>query len=500
MRTRAPCAFIQGALLLCYLGVSGRGKRCGGLEVADWGVTGTKTAHPPRLAPKNAYARTRADEDGALQPAALLPPFPRDQGRPAATHGSSYGRPWELLMAEGLHQPAGGEWWREDSYERHDPRSVGKLMSRGVGGVKELGRWGKVVAQEGERSEDGKGPGTPMAVDVPFVGDVLGDEKTGIRGAAETLAVALSISVTKAGVLLKASPRLMSLPVSPAARRICRLTGLPPHVVGQVVCTCPHVLSAALPLPSRCPPGVAGVAGFASVGNGAGDLTGHAGVHGLGGFEGGDLEGALEVEGQRSEGDVAGERVGDVGGEGGVRENGGMRASNMEQVLQFLRELGIGQAGIGRIFRQRPQLMCLRVETCLRPKLRFLIEEAGISQAKLAAVITRFPQLITLSIDKTLAPTLRYLNSLGFTSSEVGTLLASFPYILAYSVQNKLGPAVTFLVHELGVPRDSLAKLLLRKPQLLGYSIVNKLRPTVAFFTHELGLSLRTVAVMVVRC
>jgi hypothetical protein len=399
-------------------------------------------------------------------------------------------------MAEGLHQPAGGEWWREDSYERHDARSVGKWMSRGVGGVKELGGWEKVVAQEGARSEDGKELGTPMAVDVPLVGDVLGDEKVGIRGADETLAVALSISVTKAGALLKAAPRLMSLPVSPAARRICRLTGLPPHVVGQVVCTCPHVLSAALPLPSRCPPGVAGVAGFASVGNDARDMTGHAGLHGS---EGGDLEGALEVEGKRSEGDVAGERVGDEGGEGGVREIGGMRASNMEEVVQFLRELGIGQAGIGRIFRQRPQLMCLRVETCLRPKLRFLIEEAGISQARLAAVITRFPQLITLSIDKTLAPTLRYLNSLGFTSSEVGTLVASYPYILAYSVQNKLGPAVTFLVHELGVPRDSLAKLLLRKPQLLGYSIVNKLRPTVAFFTHELGLSLRTVAVMVVR-
>jgi hypothetical protein len=401
-------------------------------------------------------------------------------------------------MAEGLHQQAGGEWWREDSCERHDARSVGKGINRGVGGVKELGGWEKVVAKEGARSEDGNGLGTPMAVDVPFVGDVLRDEKMGIRGAAETLAVALSISVAKAGALLKAAPRLMSLPVAPAARRICRLTGLPPYVVGQLVCTCPHVLSAALP--SRCPPGIAGVAGFASVGNGAGDLTGHAGLHGLGGFEGGDLEGALEVEGQRSEGDVAGERVGDVGGEGRVRENGGMRASNMEHVVQFLRELGIGQAGIGRIFRQRPQLMCLRVETRLRPKLRFLIEEAGISQAKVAAVITRFPQLITLSIDKTLAPTLRYLNSLGFTSSEVGTLVASYPYILAYSVQNKLGPAVTFLVHELGVPRDSLAKLLLRKPQLLGYSIVNKLRPTVAFFTHELGLSLRTVAVMVVRC
>ena len=35
------------------------------------------------------------------------------------------------------------------------------------------------------------------------------------------------------------------------------------------------------------------------MGNGAGDLTGHADVHGLGRFEGGgDLEGALEFEEQ----------------------------------------------------------------------------------------------------------------------------------------------------------------------------------------------------------
>eukprot|EP00802_Teleaulax_amphioxeia_P017409 Tamp_17565.p1 GENE.Tamp_17565~~Tamp_17565.p1 ORF type:complete len:219 (+),score=12.10 Tamp_17565:612-1268(+) len=115
-------------------------------------------------------------------------------------------------------------------------------------------------------------------------------------------------------------------------------------------------------------------------------------------------------------------------------------------------------------------------------------------------MITRFPHLITLSIAKTLRPTYRYLCSLGLSSSQLGTLLASYPYTLAYSVPNKLEPAVSFLVHELGVPRSSLAKLLLRKPQLLGYSIANKLRPTVAFFTHELGFSLNTVAAMVVRC
>ena len=62
------------------------------------------------------------------------------------------------------------------------------------------------MARECARSEDGKGLGTAKAVDVPFVGDVLGDERMGIGGAAETLAVALSISMVKVGALLKAAP------------------------------------------------------------------------------------------------------------------------------------------------------------------------------------------------------------------------------------------------------------------------------------------------------
>jgi mTERF domain-containing protein len=85
-------------------------------------------------------------------------------------------------------------------------------------------------------------------------------------------------------------------------------------------------------------------------------------------------------------------------------------------------------------------------------------------------------------------------------NTQVSSIITSFPYILAYSVDKKIAPAVEYFVHELGISRGALAKILLRKPQLLGYSIPNKLRPTVAFFMHELEVTRLQVALMLVRC
>jgi len=245
VRVRAPGATVQGTLLLCYLGVSGRGNCGSGLEIAHRGpAAGSASAaasHPPRAAtwappghggasgsrpalcfgeahgaarlvagvPADACAsaraqpppvpltRARADEGGALmQPAALLPPFPpldpRDQGGARATQGSSARLPWELLMAEGLRQPAtsvGGEWWTEDSLERLNVWSVGQGRDGEVaGGKEEPSGWGQGVAQEGEGGKAGTGRGCQLAAPT---GMPLGDEHTSEQAAAESIALAL---------------------------------------------------------------------------------------------------------------------------------------------------------------------------------------------------------------------------------------------------------------------------------------------------------------------
>ena len=122
------------------------------------------------------------------------------------------------------------------------------------------------------------------------------------------------------------------------------------------------------------------------------------------------------------------------GRELGLEHEGGGADCNLERVFRYLRAVGVRECALAKMLRQRPQLMCLKVESAIRPKVQFLVDEAGLSPSDVGKVLERFPHVITLSVSAKLRPTLRFLRNLGLAVAQVGDMLVSCPQIFAYSL------------------------------------------------------------------
>ncbi|KAF3435201.1 hypothetical protein FNV43_RR22288 [Rhamnella rubrinervis] len=98
------------------------------------------------------------------------------------------------------------------------------------------------------------------------------------------------------------------------------------------------------------------------------------------------------------------------------------------------------------------------------------------SNSDIPSIFSRSPQLCRSSLSENIIPAVALLESLGVEKKKWAKLIKVFPFVLRYSRQ-KVKTTVNFL-YEMGLPTESVGKILAEFPQIIGFSVEDKLRPT----------------------
>jgi mTERF domain-containing protein len=133
---------------------------------------------------------------------------------------------------------------------------------------------------------------------------------------------------------------------------------------------------------------------------------------------------------------------------------------NLKALFDWLRDLGLDQAGVARLIDKHPLILQADVEGALKPRLAYL-QSLGLAPEAAVAVVRRHPSLLSVS-SAALQERVDYLRGLGLTRREVARLCAAQAPVLACSVADKLAPLVALLQEELGCQGEALRRVLAR--------------------------------------
>ena len=126
-----------------------------------------------------------------------------------------------------------------------------------------------------------------------------------------------------------------------------------------------------------------------------------------------------------------------------------------------------------KLLAKRPQLLKLRVESGLRPRIDFLRDRAGVAAERVGRVVLLAPQLLDLDVEETLAPRVEYLVGLGLTIENVGKAIGRDPTLLTHR-EESMQSRVDYLQVNLGFRFESFtsATTNIFHPPLYSVSVV----------------------------
>ncbi|BBM96979.1 mTERF domain-containing protein, mitochondrial [Marchantia polymorpha subsp. ruderalis] len=141
----------------------------------------------------------------------------------------------------------------------------------------------------------------------------------------------------------------------------------------------------------------------------------------------------------------------------------------LQLVIDFLLEIGIPPATVGRVLSRFPHLVGYSLEAKLRPMAMYF-KLIGIPDFSL--VVIRSPQTLGLSLEKNIKCTVEFFLGLGYSIEQVAVLVNRFPQILGLNVENNLLPKWKFFIKM----RRKHSELI-DFPQYFGYSLEKRIRP-----------------------
>ncbi|OLQ02641.1 Enhanced disease susceptibility 5 [Symbiodinium microadriaticum] len=135
--------------------------------------------------------------------------------------------------------------------------------------------------------------------------------------------------------------------------------------------------------------------------------------------------------------------------------------------------------------------------------------DASIFANKVGQMVAKFPRVLGYSIEENLKPTVEWIKGLGLSQenlkptvewikglglsqAQVAKVMATSPSVLGLSIEENLKPTVEW-IKGLGLSQAQVAKVIATSPSVLGYSIEENLKPTVEWI-KGLGLSQAQVA------
>ncbi|KFK32869.1 hypothetical protein AALP_AA6G297600 [Arabis alpina] len=140
--------------------------------------------------------------------------------------------------------------------------------------------------------------------------------------------------------------------------------------------------------------------------------------------------------------------------------------------VRFFQDMGIPNEAIGNMLVKFPSLLTNDLYKKIRPVVIFLLTRAGVSQKDIGKVIALDPALLGCSIGKKLEPNMRYYISLGIRIHQLGEMIADFPMLLRYNVDN-LRPKYRYLRRTMIRPLQDLIEF----SRFFSYSLERRIIP-----------------------
>jgi hypothetical protein len=117
---------------------------------------------------------------------------------------------------------------------------------------------------------------------------------------------------------------------------------------------------------------------------------------------------------------------------------------NMFQTAKFLRK-EIDVQNLGKVVSGYPNVLMLDIDIDIVPKLIFLHHRLGLEFEDLSRVIESFPLILEYDIQK-MEEVVDYLLSLEVKEEVLGSIFRAFPALLTQDIEEKMKPAVAFLM------------------------------------------------------
>ncbi|EOY19523.1 Mitochondrial transcription termination factor family protein, putative isoform 1 [Theobroma cacao] len=137
---------------------------------------------------------------------------------------------------------------------------------------------------------------------------------------------------------------------------------------------------------------------------------------------------------------------------------------NSSSVLNCLKSHGFEDTQIAKLVRKRPDILNCKVQTKLKPKLRYLIQK-GFTGKLLPDLILSNPFLLFRGLDSQIRPSFEFLRPF-LNDEEMFVALKRASWLLTISLNSVLQPNVDLLISE-GVPASRISKLLILQPRVL---------------------------------
>lgn len=143
----------------------------------------------------------------------------------------------------------------------------------------------------------------------------------------------------------------------------------------------------------------------------------------------------------------------------------GYGIENMEKKVSYLESKGVDKQSIAKLLTSCPSFLSHSIEGHLQPKVDFL-KNIGVKEKSVGNVLTH---TLARSLQGMMEK-ITFLESHGVEKEKIGDVIALFPQIFSYSLEDNLKKKVDFLVAE-GVDGKRLARLLTTHPEVLGKSV-----------------------------
>ncbi|KAL0909251.1 hypothetical protein M5K25_020100 [Dendrobium thyrsiflorum] len=129
--------------------------------------------------------------------------------------------------------------------------------------------------------------------------------------------------------------------------------------------------------------------------------------------------------------------------------------SKPDAVLNFLKNIGLDEAGIRNAVYRKPILLCTQVEKTLKPKVRVL-QQAGFSQPEIAKLISKNPFFLHR---KNVQLRIEFLRDLFSSKADLLQAIIKNTHLLCSNLDNRIMPNVSYL-RACGLSKDQIAYLM----------------------------------------
>ena len=175
--------------------------------------------------------------------------------------------------------------------------------------------------------------------------------------------------------------------------------------------------------------------------------------------------------------------------------------ANLAPKLDYLKgRLSLDDAALRRLVLRNPGILLKSSLDGVAPKLDWLQRRLGLDDGQASRMIRRFPTILEHSIAEKLEPTLEWLEKrLSLTDEGLSRILRRMPNLFSCSVDDNLALKFNWVKQRLHLHDEAVSDLIRRYPPILGCSISDKLKPTLDWIQRRLLLSHFELAVVVQR-